>query len=96
MTEPTPNDVRKLLGAHGHGFQYAVLRRAKELAEKRLSNWVFEAAEFPVGTSESPIHVDFVLRDLQATVYLVVECKRADPARANWCFLKAPYARAAS
>lgn len=23
----------------------------------------------------------------------MVECKRADPARANWCFLKAPYTR---
>lgn len=26
-------------------------------------------------------------------MYLVGECKRADPAHANWCFLKAPYTR---
>jgi hypothetical protein len=93
MTEPTLNDVRKVVGAHGHGFQYAVLRRAEELSTQGLSNWVFEAAEFPVGNPDNPIHVDFVLRDARATVYLVVECKRADPARANWCFLKAPYTR---
>lgn len=93
MTEPTLNDVRKLVGTHGHGFQYAVLRRTEELAEQRLSYWVFEAAEFPVGTPENPIHVDFIVRDSRGTVYLVVECKRADPARANWCFLKAPYTR---
>ncbi len=93
MTDPTLHDVRKLIGAHGHGFQYAVVRRAKELAEEGVSYWVFEAAEFPVGAADNPIHVDFVLGNLRATVYLVVECKRADPARANWCFLRAPYTR---
>jgi hypothetical protein len=93
MTEPTLNDVRKVLGAHGHGFQYAVLRRAEELSAQRLSAWVFEAAEFPVGAADNPIHVDFVLRNASSTVYLVVECKRADPARASWCFVKAPYTR---
>lgn len=93
MTEPTSSDIRKLLGAHGHGFHYAVLRRAEELADKRRSSWVFEAAEFPVGTAESPTHIDFILRNADSTVYLVGECKRADPAHANWCFLKAPYTR---
>lgn len=93
MTEPTITDVRKVLGAHGYGFQYAVLRRAEELATERRSKWVFEAAEFPVGTAESPAHIDFILRNARSTVYLVGECKRADPAHANWCFLKAPYIR---
>lgn len=93
MTEPTISDARKVLGAHGYGFQYAVLRRAEELAAERRSNWVFEAAEFPVGTADSPTHIDFLLRNAPSTVYLVVECKRADPAHANWCFLRAPYTR---
>lgn len=93
MTEPTITDVRKVLGAHGYGFQHAVLRRADELAAEHRSKWVFEAAEFPVGTVESPTHIDFILRNAHSTVYLVVECKRADPAHANWCFLKAPYTR---
>lgn len=93
MMEPTITDVRKVLGSHGYGFQYAVLRRAEELAAERRSRWVFEAAEFPVGKAESPIHIDFILRNEDSTVYLVGECKRADPAHANWCFLKAPYTR---
>lgn len=93
MTEPTLNDVRKVVGKHGYGFQYAVLKRAEELSAQRLSSWVFEVAEFPVGTADNPTHIDFILRNAPATVYLVVECKRADPARANWCFVKAPYTR---
>jgi hypothetical protein len=93
MSEPTPNDVRKGVGKHGYGFQYAVLKRAGELSAQGRSIWVFEVAEFPVGTADNPTHIDFVLRNAPATVYLVVECKRADPARANWCFVKAPYTR---
>jgi hypothetical protein len=93
MTEPTILDVRKVLGAHGYGFHYAVLRRAEELAAQRRSSWVFEAAEFPVGSADRPTHIDFILRNAHSTVYLVGECKRADPAHANWCFLKAPYTR---
>lgn len=30
--EATPADVRRLLNAHGHAFQYAVVRRARERA----------------------------------------------------------------
>src|SRR5262245_21648978 len=91
MTEPTPSDARKVLGAHGHGFQYAVLRRADDLSAR--TRWVFEVAEFPVGELQNTIHIDFVLRARDRGVYLVAECKRADLARANWCFVKAPYTR---
>jgi hypothetical protein len=92
MTEPTQSDARKVLGAHGHGFQYAVLRRANELSAQ--TSWVFEVAEFPVGGLQNTIHIDFVLKARHgANIYLVAECKRADPARANWCFVKAPYTR---
>lgn len=90
MTEPSIDDVRKLLGAHGHGFQHAVLRMAESLTS-RQSPWVFEAAEYPVGDAVAPMHIDFVLRARRSHVYLVAECKRADPARANWCFIKTPY-----
>lgn len=93
MIDPTANAVRKVLGAHGYGFQFAALRRAEELAAQGRSRWIFEAAEFPVGSPENPTHIDFILRNTTGTVYLVVECKRADPACANWCFLKAPYTR---
>ncbi len=93
MPEPTPADVRKVLSSHGYAFQYAVLRRAEELSRQNRSSWVFEAAEFPVGELQNTIHIDFILRARERSVYLVAECKRVDPARASWCFAKAPYTR---
>ena len=93
MTEPTEADARKVLSGHGHAFQYAVLRRAEEFSQRAHSTWVFEAAEFPVGGPQNTIHIDFILRARHRSVYLVAECKRADPARANWCFVKAPFTR---
>lgn len=94
MADPTPADARKVLSSHGHAFQYAVLRRAEELSDH--TRWIFEVAEFPVGGPPNTIHIDFVLRSKTGGVYLVAECKRADPARANWCFVKAPYTRRAA
>jgi len=93
MAEPTLNDIRKVLGSHGHAFQYAVLRRAQELFDKGRSTWVFDVAEFPVEGTDKPIHIDFILSNRSNNVYLVIECKRVDPAVGNWCFLKLPYTR---
>lgn len=93
MTGPTIEDARKVLNSHGHAFQYAVLRRGEELSRQELTSWLFEAAEFPVGAPQSIIHIDFILRSQFRDTYLVAECKRADPAKANWCFLKVPYTR---
>ena len=92
MSGPTSADVRKYLNSHGQAFQYAVIRRPEELVDHG-SQWVFEGAEFPVGDPQNIIHVDLILRARHANVYLVAECKRVDPARARWCFVKAPYTR---
>ena len=88
MVDLTPADIRKYLNSHGHAFQYAVIRRCYELTQEHRSVWTFVAAEFPVGL-QNTIHIDFVLRSRDSRVYLVAECKRADPSRANWCFIKA-------
>jgi hypothetical protein len=48
-------------------------------------------SEFPVEVNGRPTHIDIVLRHRDCLFYLVLECKRADPARSNWCFVKAPY-----
>lgn len=92
MADPTQGDIRKVLGSHGHGFQYALLRLIADLGTDAA--WFFQVAEFPVGSGPNATHIDFVLkaRD-EARIYLVAECKRADPARASWCFVKAPYTR---
>jgi hypothetical protein len=92
MVDLTPEGVRKYLNAHGHAFHYAVIRRWHELSEERESDWTRVTSEFPVGL-QNTIHIDFILRSRNSHVYLVAECKRADPARANWCFVKAPYTR---
>lgn len=51
-------------------------------------------SEFPV-ESEKGTRVDFVLERKASNSYkrlfLVAECKRANPATANWCFVKSPY-----
>lgn len=57
--------------------------------------WRFLMSEFPV-ESEKGTRVDFVL-ERQAReggykrLFLVAECKRANPATSNWCFVKSPY-----
>jgi hypothetical protein len=79
------------LNVHGYGFQYAVIDVAISCLEKRTSPWVFEVSEFPVETNGVSTHIDFVLRNQKEPFYLVGECKRADPAISNWCFVKVPY-----
>lgn len=91
MTELSTGDVRKLLSAHGHAFHHAVLRRAEQLVSQRTSPWIFEAAEYPVGAADAPVHVDLILRGVQSTAFIVGECKRADPGKARWCFVQTPY-----
>lgn len=97
MTEHADNSeqisakLRKMLNAHGHGFHYAVMRRTHELTNARESTWVFDGVEFPVVGGGETTHIDFILRRRSGGVYVVSECKRADPAKARWCFAQAPY-----
>jgi hypothetical protein len=103
VTEADPGDARvvtvgptgfhKLLNQHGHGFHFAVLREVQRLFDGRQSRWVFEVAEFPVSVRGADTRVDFVLRHPDRPFYIVGECKRANPALANWCFVHAPYTR---
>lgn len=90
--------LSKVLSRHGHGFHYAVLRRAEQLSAAGKSRWIFEGTEFPISVRGSTTHIDFILRlrsneigSDERRTYLVAECKRADPAKAIWCFLRAPY-----
>jgi hypothetical protein len=82
--------LRGQLNRHGHSFHYAVLQRAEDLANDTRSHWVFEASEFPVRVGGFDTRIDFILRRRGGSHYLVAECKRANPATANWCFVRAP------
>jgi hypothetical protein len=83
--------LSKVLSQHGHGFHYAVLKRVAELREARRSRWILSVDEFPVEVGGDVTHVEFVLKAEPGRTYLVAECKKADPARARWCFTPAPY-----
>jgi hypothetical protein len=93
------NSFNKILNSHGYGFHYAVLSKAKELYEQHTSNWAFESAEFPVSINGAATRIDFILKkhtsspETETPFFLVAECKRANPALADWCFVRAPFVR---
>jgi hypothetical protein len=83
----------KSLNSHGHSFQYAVVRRVDQLNSEGRSRWLLDGVEFPVIAGGQTTHIDFILRSKSGRTYIVAECKRADPAKARWCFAHAPYTR---
>lgn len=89
-------DYRKVLNRHGYAFQYSVIRFAEDLYRQNQSEWINEAAEFPVSVRNMQTRIDFILRKSKPPVYLVAECKRVNPAFSNWCFADSPYARSNS
>ncbi len=82
---------KKTLDIHGYGFHYSVMRRVDELIGSAQTEWRLYGAEFPVINKNETTHVDFVLQHEKANAFIIGECKRADPAKANWCFVKTPY-----
>ncbi len=97
-------DCRKSLNTHGYTFQYAVLRRLHQLANQKkplgdfTPTWAFKSTEFPVEVRGSGTRIDFVLQRQRnkggagvSAYYMLAECKRANPAYSDWCFVRAPY-----
>src|SRR6267143_1937049 len=89
-------DYRKVLNHHGYGFQYSVIEFIDKLRRERRCDWELEASEFPVIVQGRSTRIDFVFRKNRPFVYLVGECKRANPALSNWCFSSSFYARGRS
>ena len=93
-SETVRTGFAKILNRHGYGFHYSVLKLAGDLCNRRESKWIFEVAEFPVQVQGETTRIDFILRlEHELPVYLLAECKRANPAISNWCFARAPYVR---
>jgi len=89
LTERFRNELNK----HGYPFQFAAAdasRRAFENAQWR-GLWKFEACEFPVIVQGQSTRIDLILKHAEANIYLLIECKRVDPALADWCFARFPY-----
>lgn len=92
--ETVAKSFESVLNRHGHGFQYAVLDAAINLAQRGKSKWRFEAAEVPVQVQGKDTHIDFVLSkgiEWDSAYTMVAECKRANPKLKTWCFAKAPF-----
>jgi hypothetical protein len=96
--EKIAKDLERTLNRHGFSYQFAVLDRADELRENRLSTWYLEGTEIPAGKGNDATHIDFVLfqkpqfrREVASNLFLIAECKRVDPARAVWAFARKPY-----
>jgi hypothetical protein len=86
--------VRSVLNRGGYAFHQRVIREAEaafnDAKEKGETRWRFETVEFPVQVKNRDTRIDILLRYYQRAQYLCVECKRADPALANWVFLRLP------
>jgi len=85
------DSFNKVLNAHGYGFQYSALEFIKESYHQGKTNWLFEAAEYPVEVQGKHTCIDFILKWKYLSLFLIAECKRVDPKFSNWCFIKAPY-----
>jgi hypothetical protein len=83
---------QKALNEHGAGFQYAILAELQRLHDPPVgdSPWRFLAAELPVEAHGHSTRADIVLAQHGLPNFMVVECKRANPAIANWCFFRSP------
>lgn len=91
-TEAIQRAFEGQLNKHGYGFQYAVIHRAKELFSKQFSAWEPLAAEVPVDQGPGT-KIDLVLRNgsYRNSTWIIGECKRVNPAFADWCFVSAPF-----
>jgi hypothetical protein len=77
MADAKPGDesisaaLRKVLNAHGYGFQYSILQAC---LNRRM--WLDPIAEFPVELHGASVHIDFILG--YDSHLLVAECKKVD------------------
>lgn len=87
MRDTKPSDrFQKSLAAHGYTFQYAVIEALRQMRARGDILWRLEATEFPVSVQGRDTRIDLVLSQPNQQILIVGECKRANPALADWCF----------
>jgi len=93
-------NFEKELRIHGFGFQYSVIEEIRRLYNEEQSAWRTEFTEFPVEINNNNTHIDFILERKETSYFpkkspffLICECKRANPALSNWCFVRSPFGR---
>jgi hypothetical protein len=88
--EQVKKSFEKALNRQGFGFQYSVLKTVSDVFGHG-SDWSLETSEFPVVQGPGA-RIDFILRHQYKTqLFLIAECKRANPAYSDWCFARAPF-----
>jgi hypothetical protein len=92
--ELDPAFAVRVLNEHGYAFHYAALRHAMQVESSPFSPWIVTASELPVNVNGKDTRVDFVLRHKSDMAFMVIECKRVNPAFTDWCFFRAPFIRA--
>lgn len=100
MAGPSQKDLQAILqeeiSRHGHGFQAAAARICGSVSVGQFGQWQLATWEhvwdLPNGRTG---RIDFTLRlpcqELGATILVVVECKRVNPAFGRWVFARSPY-----
>jgi hypothetical protein len=92
--DPGAAEFAKALNRHGYPFHYRTLKEAADASDiHRRSGWLLQVAEFPVEVQGERTKIDYILQWQGEPKFLVVECKRANPALSHWCFAKATFVR---
>lgn len=91
-SEEVAKSFEKVLNRHGYGFHYSVLREARRLANLNQGNsvWDFPVYEFPVEVQSNNTRIDFILHNRRRPLYMIAECKRANPSLAFGALQKYP------
>jgi len=89
MSQPTlGQSFVNSLNMHGFSLQHTIRRVVQDCFSQNLSDWRMEAVEFPVEVQGFGTRVDLILSHRNESVWLLGECKRANPALKDWCFAK--------
>lgn len=91
QTQQVAKGFESALNRHGYSFQSTLLKEVQRLAQAGLSGWSVEVPEFPVEVQGSGTRIDFILKLYNRHLYLLAECKRANPSIASWCFAKSAF-----
>lgn len=81
----------KSLAVHGFSFQYGVAEYFRRMEVNQEFNWRVAAIEFPVSVQGRDTRIDLILSRPNQQIMIVAECKRANPALADWCFARTDY-----
>lgn len=88
--ERVARGFKKTLERHGYAFQYTVMKKVEECRREWSTKWRVLVSEFPVEVQGQGTRIDIILEPTGHRLYILAECKRANPALANWCFATAP------